>query len=73
MHNIRSSNKGKLFKIGASQPKTTIKTVFILAIVIDAKVAKVIASFLASRAMNIWKRNTFFDHSFSRSSDSEFF
>lgn len=61
MHNMHLSNRGKLFKIGASRLETTVrtsvieaiaKTVFMLAIVINVEVAKTKASFLTSRVEN---------------------
>lgn len=46
MYNTGSSGRRKLFKPGTLRLKTTIKTAFILATVIDAEVAKTEAGFL---------------------------
>lgn len=82
MHNIRLSDGGVAaagieapgFIVGSLVPgagvlrlEATTGTTFILATVIDRKVAKTKASFLAFEAVDIWRRNAFSNHSSSRS------
>lgn len=61
MHSTHLSSRGKLSKTGASRLKTIIRIlivgaiariVFMLAIIIDAKIIKTEASFLASKIVD---------------------
>lgn len=54
-------------KVGTLKLKTIIELVFILAIIIKKEVSKTKTSFLAFGIMDTWRRNSFFDHSSSRS------
>lgn len=60
MYNMHLSSKVKLSKTGVLKPKTTIKSVFILALNIDMEVAKTITSFLAD--WDKYWHNDFFCH-----------
>lgn len=53
MHNTHSNNREELSKSGTSKLGITIKKAFILVTFINAEVAKIEASFLAFKAVNI--------------------
>lgn len=76
------NNREELFKFGTSKIETNPKILiagastritFIIAIIIDAKVAKIKVRLLAFEIIGILNYNTFFDHNSSRLYDSSLF
>lgn len=70
---MHSSGKRKLYKTGVLRLGSTPKTAFILVTVINAKVTKTKASFLAFKAIDIWKHNTISGYNSNKSAGLCFF